>query len=152
MANTIDDIKASLLGYLSGADILRWCPAQILQNQMNVDANSLQFGYDQAASEAIANFRTKYDVASELNKTPPIAPDPDTRSPVFVKLLSILTVRNALGRMQNISDKMQADFTWADSTIRAIRNGQMNLPLLVLKDDTLYSGAEIIPSSFSTLG
>jgi hypothetical protein len=80
---------------------------------------------------------------------------PDTRYVLLVKLLALMSVRNILGSMQNISDKMKADFEWVDTTIRDIRKGQMNLLLPFASDSNclgMASTAKLIHDSFQTLG
>ncbi len=185
---------------------MQWCSAQSLQNQYAIDSNSLQRGCDQAKSEIISNFSTRYDLTAELAKngnvpasaisliagglvtginvlvpginytsnpvinliggggsgaavTPNVvnqalaslnitapgtnytsAPSvqivggqpADTRSILLVKTLSLLSIRNVLGNIQNLSDKMSGDFKWADHTVKDIRAGQMNLFFMVL--------------------
>lgn len=83
----------------------------------------------------------------------------DTRAVLFVKILSILAVRNVFGNMQSISDYMLSSFKWADTTLKDIRNGQMNIPLntpaLPVPSDPLSnieSKAKLVNNSFSTLG
>lgn len=78
---------------------------------------------------------------------------PDPRTQMFVKLAAIFAVRNALGSMQNISDKMKDDFSYADKTILALRQGQQGMPSVNQAPTISYgSPAEVVDSSFLTLG
>ena len=76
---------------------------------------------------------------------------PDTRSNLLVKILSLLAIRNILGNMENISDQMASLFKWADSTLKDIRNGQMNLPLPGVTK-CVSSGSFLVCQDFKTLG
>ena len=142
---TIDELKALNLGYLTGADLLQWCAAQFLIKQYEVDNNSLQNGCDQAISEVIGAYTTRYNLSAELQKTG------SARATLLVKTLAILAVRNVLGNMQSISDKMTADFKWADTQVYMTRNGQINLPL-PSASVFVASTANLVCDSFKTLG
>jgi hypothetical protein len=142
---TIADIQALNFGYLTGEDLLQFCSPQLLIKQYTVDTNSLQNGVNFATSEIIGSFTTRYDLTGELAKTG------TARALLMVKILSLLSIRNALGSFQELSEKMINDFNWADSTVKAIRNGQMNLPLPVAAIAKV-STAEMIDSTYLTLG
>lgn len=142
---TPDQLSALSFGYLTGNDLIFWCPTQFLISRYNVDNNCLDNGVATAYSEVINALATKYDVTSELMKLS------GPREPTLVKILSICAVRNILGNMQNISDKSKDDFKWADDTLLAIRNGQMNL---ILTSSSLLqrSGAFLVDAKFGTIG
>lgn len=77
----------------------------------------------------------------------------DSRTMMFVKLSAICAVRNALGNLPNIGESMVNNFTWADNTIRALRNAQQGMPTVNQSPTTTYgSPAEMVNSSFNTLG
>lgn len=77
----------------------------------------------------------------------------DPRVMMFVKVAAICAIRNILGSMSNIGDKMKADFDWADMTIRALRNAQQGMPSVNQSPTITYgSPAEVVNSSFLTLG
>jgi hypothetical protein len=79
--------------------------------------------------------------------------DNDPRVMMFVKLSAICAVRNALGNLQNIGEAMVNNFTWADNTIRALRNAQQGMPAVNQSPTITYgSPAEMVNSSFNTLG
>lgn len=54
---------------------------------------------------------------------------PDPRAKLLVKIAAIISVRNVLGSAQNIGEALENLFKWADKTLLAIRNAQMNLPI-----------------------
>jgi hypothetical protein len=145
MAVTIDDIKALNFGYLTGEDLLQFCSPQLLIKQYTVDNNSLQNGFNFAQSEVIASFTTRYDLTAELVKTG------TSRALLLVKIMALLTIRNALGSFQELSEKMKDDFNWADYTLKSIRNGQMNLPLVIANINKV-STAYLTDSTYLTLG
>lgn len=226
MALTEDQLKNLPFGYLRGADLMRFCPPQILIKQYQVDPDSLQDACNIAYSELISLLNTRYGLNVEFLKvgftnasaTPMInagavsfinvsyagtnygsAPvvkimgigtgataeavvengiitdinvitggtgydltttvvitggaAPDPRTQMFVKLAAVFAVRNALGSMQNISDKMKDDFAYADKTILALRQGQQGMPSVNQAPTISYgSPAEVVNSSFLTLG
>jgi hypothetical protein len=78
---------------------------------------------------------------------------PDARTQVFVKLSAIFAVRNALGNLQSVGEWMRDNFTWADKTVLALRQGQQGMPTVNQSPTTTYgSPASVIDSSFLTLG
>ena len=225
MSLSVNDIKGLSFGYLTGGDLLQWCTPQYLQKQYEIDSNSLQKGVNQAISEAISSFATRYDLTAELSKTGNIQPTAlailsdgvissitilvpgnnytsnptvnivggggsgatttatissggiatitvtnggsgftslpyisfsggqtnDTRAIFLVKILSILALNNILGSMTNLSEKMVNDITWANKTVKSVRDGQQNLPLPQAQCAKV-SNAGLICDSFSTLG
>ena len=74
MSLSANDIKGLSFGYLTGGDLLQWCTPQYLQKQYEVDSNSLQTGVNQAISEVISSFATRYDLTDELAKIGNIQP------------------------------------------------------------------------------
>lgn len=75
----------------------------------------------------------------------------DTRSNQLVKIMSIFAVRNALGNMQNISDKTKVDFATADQSLADIKSGLDNLPFYSAVS-ALRSNVELIKDRFHQLG
>lgn len=157
---TISELQALAIGYLTGLDLSRWVSPNLLIKQYDVDNTIFISSLNTAIEELKASTRTRYNLATELAKD-----DPTTRDVLVVKILSILTCRNAMGNFQNVGDWLMAQFDWADSTLKALRNGQFNLaqpgvaPVTV--DDPItgrpvtYTPASVIEqvnSSFSTLG
>lgn len=110
----------------------------------------------------VTNGGTGFTSAPVITLTGGLAPDP--RAKLLVKITSIISVRNVVGAAQNISPQLEELFKWADKTLLAIRNAQMNLPLSypaaitgTAPDGrpTQYwpgDGAELIDSSFNWLG
>jgi hypothetical protein len=160
MALTVDQLKQQDLGYLSGADILQWCPAQLLIKQYEVDNNALESGANFAYAEVISALVNRYNIAAELSKS-----NSDSDRVVFcVKLTAILAIRNILGNMQNVSEFMMDIFKGAKKDLMDIRNGQLNLPLQIPVVSTITdcfgkqipaiteSVSELVRSSFRTLG
>jgi hypothetical protein len=159
MALTISELKGQNLGYLSGADLLQWCPPQLLIKQFENDPNSLQAGASFAYSEVTASLVNRYDIAAELAKS-----FSDARVVLCVKISAILAVRNILGNMQNVSEYMMDIFKSAKKDLMDMRNGQLNLPLPIPPQQSTTdsfgntipviteSVSELVCSSFSTLG
>jgi hypothetical protein len=142
---TIADIQSLNFGYLTGEDLLQWCSPQLLIKQYTVDTNSLQNAVNFATSEIVSSFTTRYEISGELAKTG------SNRALLMVKILSLMSIRNALGSFQELSEKTTSDFSWADATVRGIRNGQMNLPLPAASCAKI-STANLVCSNYLTFG
>lgn len=145
-APTIEEIKAMDFGYLTGIDLLRYCPFQVLQKQFAVDDQALIIGCDIAESEALSKLGSRYDISTELGKT-------DTaRFPLMIKIIAILAIRNIVGNQAGLPENMTQNFVWVDAEMLNIRNGQTSLTGLDIAADAKKSGTELIDSSFETLG
>jgi hypothetical protein len=140
-----DQLAAMSFGYLTGADLMRWCSPQLLIKQYEVNQTSLLDGCNQAQGEVIRMLLSRYAIAAEFGNVSGI------REIMVVQITSILAVRNIMGNMAGISDHMSANFTWADKTLRDIRNGFTNL-ILPSANVNSYSSSGLIPQNFSTLG
>lgn len=68
MALTPAQLVAMSFGYLTGADLNRFCPAELLIATYMKDPNSLQNGVNIGISEIIAALNTRYDLSAELQK------------------------------------------------------------------------------------
>lgn len=75
----------------------------------------------------------------------------DSRNPKLVKIMSIFAVRNLLGSMQNISEKMAKDFEQADCMIEDLRSGQDSLPIFAAARK-IRTELEIVTDRFKRLG
>jgi hypothetical protein len=124
MAITIDQLKALAFGYLTGEDLLQWCPGQLLIKQNEVDSNSLQNGCNQAYAFVISQLVNRYDINTEITTKTGAE-----RSTLCAQLTAIIAVSNCLGNAQGISEKMHNDIKWANKQLLELRNGQGNLPL-----------------------
>lgn len=145
-APTYDELKALEFDYLTGSDLLRFCPYQVLQKQLAIDDDSVQIGCDIAYSEMLSTLGARYDIATELAKTGA------SRYSLAIKIAAILAVRNIVGNQSGLPQNMLDNFTWVDKTILNIRNGQESLAGLNISPDAHISKTELIPGSFTTLG
>lgn len=157
MAMTTDQLKALAFGYLTGADLMQFCPAALLIKQLEVDSGGLQTACNFAYAEVVAALTNLYDINLELTKR---AAD---RSILCVKVAAIHAVANALGSAQGISEKMVMDIQLARKDLLAMRTGQLQLPLNPVPQPTgtdehgqplpyPAATATLVRSSFSTLG
>jgi hypothetical protein len=144
-AATIDDIKALTLGYLTGNDLLRYCPFQVLQKQLSVDDTSLQIGCDIAYSEVRSALSQRYNIDVELAKT-------TDRFPLLVKITSILAIKNITGNQAAMPEQMTENNKWVDDILLAIRNGQQSLIGMEIAATAKISNSSLIRSSFATIG
>lgn len=133
------------LGYLKGADLTQYASFQVLIKQWETDNDKIQQGADNAYSEMIGYFYSKYDVAREFNSIS------GPRTQIVVKLTAILAVRDILGNMAGIGDVTKANFEWADDIIERTQQGMFNLPLYAA-NCRIESSAFLVSQNFKTLG
>ena len=142
---TIDQLKVLSLGYLTGSDMLQFCPGQLLTTQYERDSASLQRGADFAYDEFTGALNSKYDTATELTKTG------TSRANLCVKLISILAIRNILAGIQHDSEKLNDSFIWADKYIHEVNIGQKSIKVEQASEAKL-SNSGLVDSSFNTIG
>lgn len=142
---TNQQLDAMNFGYLTGADLAQYSSYQVLIKQWETSNEKLQNGCDNAYSEMIGLFATKYDVNREF------AMISGPRQNIVVKLTAILAVRDILGNMAGIGPVTEANFAWADDKIERTQNGTFNLPLYGV-DCSVESNAFLVPQNFRKLG
>lgn len=139
------EFDALNLGYLQGSDLAQYASYQVLIKQWEVSNQKIQQGADNAYSEMIGYFYTKYDVLREFNMIS------GTRQQLVVKLTAILAVRDILGNMAGIGEVTKGNFEWADYIIQRTQDGTFNLPLYGVSC-ILESNARLVRQNFGTLG
>lgn len=133
------------LGYLQGYDIAQYASYQTLIKQWEVSNQKIQQGADNAYSEMIGYFYTKYDVQREFNMIS------GPRQQLVVKLTAILAVRDILGNMAGIGEVTKDNYIWADDIIMRTQNGTFNLPLYGA-NCIIESDAIMVRQNFRTIG
>lgn len=157
MAITPDQLKAMSFGYLTGSDLMQFCPSPLLIKQYEVDNSNLQNGCDFAYAEVTGALTNLYDIATELGKTA------GARAILCVKVTALHAIGNIMGNAQAISEKLVLDISMARKDLLAMRNGQLQLPLGLppvppgtdahgRPHPWPASNPELVRSSFSTLG
>jgi phage gp36-like protein len=146
MAITIDDIKALDFGYLSGADLLLYCPSQYIIKQYISNPDSIQTGCDIAYNEIFSYLSTRYQIDLEFVKTG------TDRYYLLVKIVAIAALRNILAEFQNLSDTLKTHFSWLDKTLQGIREGQISLINIEIQSTSVASETKLIKSIYKTLG
>lgn len=142
---TPQQLAAMSFGYLTGQDIIQYASTQVLTKQWEQNNGILQTGCDNAYSEMIGYFYTKYDVLREFNQVS------GTRQQIVVKLTAILAVRDILGNMAGIGEVTKDNYAWADDIIGRTQNGTFNLPLYGA-NCIIESSANLVRQNFGTLG
>lgn len=138
-------LDAMSFGYLTGANLAMYSSYQVIIKQYETSQDKLQRGCDNAQSEMIGLFYTKYDVLREFNMIS------GPRQNLVVKLTAILAVRDILGNMAGISEVTKSNYMWADDIIERTQNGTFNLPLYGVAVN-LESGAFLVRQNFGSLG
>jgi hypothetical protein len=133
------------LGYLQGYDLAQYASYQTLIKQWEVSNQKIQQGADNAYSEMIGYFYTKYDVQREFNMIS------GPRQQLVVKLTAILAIRDILGNMAGIGEVTKDNYIWADDIIMRTQNGTFNLPLYEA-NCKVESSAFTVPMNFRTIG
>jgi hypothetical protein len=144
MAVTIDEIKALDFGYLTGADLLKFCAFQLIQKQYTVDETSIETSVNLAYSEMKSCLSSRYDVTEEFAKTG------SARYSLVVKMTAIMAVRNLCGDLAAVPENMNNNFKWVDDSVLDIRNGQLALGLKMAPTAKI-SNTSLITSNFETL-
>lgn len=139
------EFNALDLGYLKGSDLTQYSSFQTMIKQWETDNDKIQQGADNAYSEMIGYFHTKYDVLREFNMIS------GPRQTLVAKLTAILAVRDILGNMAGLGEVTKANFIWADDIIERTQNGTFNLPLYGVAIN-LESNAFLVRQNFGTLG
>lgn len=142
---TNDQLAAMNFGYLTGQDLMQYASAQTIIKCYEVRQDCLQQGCDNAQSEMIGLFYTKYDVLREFNMIS------GPRQNLVVKLTAILAIRDILGNMAGIGEVTKMNYAWADDIILRTQEGTFNLPLYGVSL-ALQSGAFLVRQNFGTLG
>lgn len=142
---TNDQLAAMNFGYLNGYDLQQYSASQTLIKAWEVRNSCLQQGCDNAYSEMIGYFYTKYDVLREFNMIS------GPRQQLVVKLTAILAVRDILGNMAGIGEVTKSNYEWADYIIQRTQDGTFNLPLYGVSC-ILESNAQLVRQNFGTLG
>jgi hypothetical protein len=140
-----DQLAILDFGYLTGIDLAKYCPFQVLQKQYIVDNLSLEIGVNTAYSELSSKLSARYNIALELTKRT------TTRYALVVKIVALLAIRDIVGNQSGLPENMITNFKWVDDTILEIRNGQTSLGIQVALT-AQNSTTEIISNSFNTLG
>lgn len=146
MAITSADIKALDYGYLTGKDLLNYCPEQILIKEHIINDTKIEDGVYTAYTEVISHLSTRYDLTNEMDKT-------TDRNNLLVKLMAIRSLVNICSDLSGITDNMKSNFDWSDRTLKDIRNGQISLVgVKTQENEVKASVASMVKSSFYTLG
>jgi len=135
---TIADLNALDLGYISGADLTRFCPYQLLMQQYSISIDFAQC-LDTAKTDIISELSNQYDFTAEYLKTfpkliPPASILPtDTREKTVLMLTIITTVRYILGSAAAMDERLRFWGDRADKFIEKIktRSKKLNLPIAV---------------------
>jgi hypothetical protein len=143
---TLEQIKALDFGYLTGVDLMQYCPFQLLQKQYTIDDTSIESAVLTAYSEVNGKLSTRNDITIEYTKTG------TSRYYVIVKLTSLTAIRNLTSNLAGIPENMIKNFEWVDRTCREIQQGQVSLTGLKVPNATVASGASLISQSFDTIG
>jgi len=155
---TIAELTSMTFGYLSGQDLLDFCPSQFLINQETVTAGILQRSVQKAYSEIIRKLSAKTQIAQELKKTAPTDDNTDTRVQVIVKYTALSAVKNIVSKAAGLPDHMKNNFAEVNEAIHEIQQGIQGIPELAIDNPSSdnhnanISRAKLVNSNFKTIG
>jgi hypothetical protein len=145
---TQSDFEALSYGYLTGKDLVQYCPFQALQRQYATSADIITNGVNTAYAELISKLGATYDMDGEFAKTD------TTRDLVSVKRTAIKAIENILGGNAYQSEKMGDMIKENNAEIKKIQQQQTSLKA-VQKDaisPTVGSITNLTQDSFSFIG
>ena len=138
MALTLADLNALDFGYLSGADLTRFCPYQLLIQQQSIGIDFAQC-LDTAKTDVISELSNQYDFTAEYLKSFPKIISPattlsaDLREKTVLMITIITTVRYILGSAAAMDERLRFWSERSDKFIEKIktRSKKLNLPIAV---------------------
>jgi len=141
------DIQALDFGYLTGEDILLFCPMQLLIRQNTIDINFLTNCVNIAYSEMYSNLATKFDIKTEFAKIG------TTRDMTCVKITAIKAIKNAIANLPAIPVHLMDLIKNNEQNLLDIRNGQLSLiGLKQTETPCTSSNSILVKDKFWTIG
>jgi hypothetical protein len=142
------DFEALSYGYLTGKDLIQYCPFQALQRQYATSSDIITNGVNTAYAELISKLGATYDMDGEFANTGA------ERDLVSVKRTAIKAIENVLGGNAYQSEKMSDMIKENNAEIKKIQQQQTSLKA-VQKDaisPTVGSITNLTQDSFSFIG
>jgi hypothetical protein len=142
------DFEAISYGYLTGKDLVQYCPFQALQRQYATSSDIIINGVNTAYAELTSKLGATYDMEGEFEKTG------TARDLVSVKRTAIKSIENILGGNAYQSEKMGDMIKENNAEIKKIQQLQTSLKA-VQKDaisPTVGSITQLKQDSFSFIG
>lgn len=144
---TIADIQALDYGYITGNDLLNYCPQQLLLQQYAINPNKIELDVLTAIEEVRSELISRYELKDEFDKTG------SDRYLIVVKLVTVLSLINITSNLNGIPEHMKVLFDWGNAKLLAIRNGQSSLvDVTVQSDEKRQSQAVLVSAKFKTIG
>ena len=150
---TLAQLQALDLGYISGQNLIQFCPAPLLLQQTAVSID-FDLALSMAKTDIISKLSNQYDFTAEyLKKFPvptgnPLVTPADTREPLVLQLTILLTIRYILASgSMNLDVKENVDK--CDKKIEEItkRLRKLNMPIAVRGE---WAGTKLTRAKFRT--
>lgn len=113
--------EALSYGYLTGKDLIQYCPFQALQRQYATSSDIIVNGVNTAYAELSSKLGATYDMNGEFAKTG------TARDLVSVKRTAIKAIENVLGGNAYQSDRMKDMIAENNAEIKKIQQQQTSL-------------------------
>lgn len=146
MAATYEDIKALDFGYLTGLDLVSYCPNEIVIKQYNTDSDMFVVWINAAISTMKSLLSTSIDLGDEFEKTQ------TDRDGYILKLTTVCAVENITNKLTALPDNMKALIDWKNKECDELRKKQRSTPQVKAAPDEIRQTSSLISSSFNSLG
>ena len=140
-------------GYLTGQDLVDYCPFQLLVNSELQNPGIMQRTCIRASDEMENQLITKCDLKDEYLKTG------TGRSPAVVKLTALTAIKNIVAVLPELPVNTKENLLYLKETISAIRQGQYSLPNVMISQGgtdekghpiPLYSEAQLVRQKYNS--
>jgi hypothetical protein len=148
---TLAQLQTLDLGYISGQNLIQFCPAPLLLQQTAVGID-FDLSLSMAKTDIISKLSNQYDFTAEYKKvfpvavgTPPVMPA-DTREPLVLQLTILLTIRNVLasGAMNlDVKENIDRGDKKIEEIIKRLR--KLDMPIAVRSE---LANSRLIHSRF----
>lgn len=142
MPLSLDQLLILPLGYLSGANLARWCSSQLLIKQQQVDPNSLQDSCNLAYSAVTSKLINRYDMKREMANLAPLQ-----GTAVAVLTAGVVTAVNLVNAGGKYSTAPAVTLTGAHTNpavVTAIITDNVLTGFTIADGGTGYTGTPII--------
>ena len=152
---TYATLTALNFGYLTGQDLVDYCPFQLLVNSELQNPGIMQRSCLRAGDEMNNQLVSKCDLKDEYVKTG------SSRTPAVIKLTALTAIKNIVAVLPELPVNTKENLIYLKETILAIRNGQYSLPnVMIAQGGTdskghpipLYSSAQLIKQKYNSRG
>lgn len=147
MANkTIEDVLALDFGYITGIDLVAYCPQEFLISKMNQNADLFPIWVSASIDEVSALLASSLNIAFEFDKAG------EDRNGYIVKLVCLSCIQNITATVPALPDNLNNLLKWYMTECESIKRNQRSTPKVEVASTPNYQSTEQVKQSFSTIG